>query len=281
MSRPVLSSRRAALPRASAFTLIELLVVIAIIAILAAILFPVFAQARDKARSASCLSNMKQLGLAEMQYMQDYDATVHELASGGFVGNAGGVNKLWSELLQPYAKSKRIMVCPSGELTTDVNTGWNGRFDYSIGMNYALGYYWNWYEQKYAPNDARPVTESTLPYPASTAIFADSFDLTVAGYKPRGYWISAKNGKGVAFGLSDRHQKGTNVTFMDGHAKWSRTDALLNQAAIDDTSGHDYSAGAITACEETNYNKAGVIWDPDAPNMYTAPGKYPTTCCNY
>jgi prepilin-type N-terminal cleavage/methylation domain-containing protein/prepilin-type processing-associated H-X9-DG protein len=92
----------------NAFTLIELLVVIAIIAILAAILFPVFAQAREKARSASCLSNMKQLGLCITMYTQDYD----ELYPVGFDGdNWNGVG-LWVQNVQPYVKNLQVFVCP-------------------------------------------------------------------------------------------------------------------------------------------------------------------------
>ncbi len=102
--------RRAA---AQAFTLIELLVVIAIIAILAAILFPVFAQARAKARQAACLSNMKQLGLAIIQYTQDYDGVILPSARG--TGTPSPTNPLvsWPSLIYPYVKSQGVYVCPS------------------------------------------------------------------------------------------------------------------------------------------------------------------------
>ena len=88
------------------FTLIELLVVIAIIAILAAILFPVFARARENARKSTCQSNLKQIGLAAMQYTQDYDETLvhYNLA------NIGG----WDKMLEPYLKNTGVLRCPSG-----------------------------------------------------------------------------------------------------------------------------------------------------------------------
>lgn len=95
-------------PRLKAFTLIELLVVIAIIAILAAILFPVFAQAREKARQASCMSNLKQLGLAEMQYVQDYD----ERTSGSYANSPAG-RIYYPELIFPYVKSAQVFYCPN------------------------------------------------------------------------------------------------------------------------------------------------------------------------
>ena len=91
------------------FTLIELLVVIAIIAILAAILFPVFAQAREKGRQASCLSNEKQLGLAIMQYCQDYEETFPV----GFRQDSNWVNQNWPIIVQPYIKNLGVFVCPS------------------------------------------------------------------------------------------------------------------------------------------------------------------------
>src|SRR5215216_157385 len=98
--------------RSCGFTLIELLVVIAIIAILAAILFPVFAQAREKARAASCLSNTKQLGLAMRMYATDYDEV--NVGSYSYPNTWGQCPHLiWADLLQPYIKNLQIVACPS------------------------------------------------------------------------------------------------------------------------------------------------------------------------
>ncbi len=122
-----------------AFTLIELLVVIAIIAILAAILFPVFAQARDKARSSSCLSNEKQIGLGLMMYTQDYDETypsayIYKNNTATTNGGSAGGYIHYSAMINPYIKNDKVWVCPSDKLGgvgpdnapclpwTDVNT---------------------------------------------------------------------------------------------------------------------------------------------------------------
>ncbi|HID06830.1 MAG TPA: DUF1559 domain-containing protein, partial [Armatimonadetes bacterium] len=100
-----------------AFTLIELLVVIAIIAILAAILFPVFAKAREKARMASCVNNMKQLALATLQYVQDYDEKFPRARffPGRPVNQSHDGNPcyFWSDALEPYMKNWQILQCPS------------------------------------------------------------------------------------------------------------------------------------------------------------------------
>jgi prepilin-type N-terminal cleavage/methylation domain-containing protein len=100
-------------PSRRGFTLIELLVVIAIIAILAAILFPVFAQAREQARKTTCTSNIKNITLATLMYVQDYDETFPVVAKPGVDWNDQGGHLSYWQLLQPYAKNTRIFGCPS------------------------------------------------------------------------------------------------------------------------------------------------------------------------
>ncbi len=110
--------------RRPAFTLIELLVVIAIISILAAILFPAFARARESARRSSCLNNFKQIGLGMMQYSQDYDETMPRFSHGGGYngftgyGAAGDDGARWADMITPYIKSTQVFDCPSGTKTT-------------------------------------------------------------------------------------------------------------------------------------------------------------------
>ncbi|RYZ75770.1 MAG: DUF1559 domain-containing protein, partial [Proteobacteria bacterium] len=105
----------------AAFTLIELLVVIAIIAILAAILFPVFARARENARRASCISNQKQIMLGLTQYAQDYDEKYPLIYL-----SAGGTNVGWNQMLMPYIKSRQVFICPSDPNPQQGGPSWFG-----------------------------------------------------------------------------------------------------------------------------------------------------------
>src|SRR5262249_26519996 len=118
---PLKEDPKAMYRKSAGFTLIELLVVIAIIAILAAVLFPVFAQAREKSRAMACLSNLNQIAKAEAMYMQDYDGAIHELIPGGANypnGLAGKVGEpsMWMGLLQPYVKNTDVFRCPSSTI---------------------------------------------------------------------------------------------------------------------------------------------------------------------
>jgi prepilin-type N-terminal cleavage/methylation domain-containing protein/prepilin-type processing-associated H-X9-DG protein len=130
------------------FTLIELLVVIAIIAILAAILFPVFAQARDKARQASCVSNMKQMMTSALMYLQDYDEMFHRIKCGvsAFNDNCPPVrpDQMWGseDMLNPYIKNGGVWKCPSDPIIRDDC----GCDRYGSGIGYPISYSWTHYQ---------------------------------------------------------------------------------------------------------------------------------------
>ena len=164
--------------RSTGFTLIELLVVIAIIAILAAILFPVFAQAREKARQTACLSNQKQMGLAFLLYIQDYDDT-YPVNNRSYGTQQSVLQASWMRHIQTYAKNLDIYKCPSVPIDTDTQIiyGPGGTTAdqivvsrRSIGANGMLVYH---------GNDATgtlilPVPESSVGKPAQLPVFADS-----------------------------------------------------------------------------------------------------------
>src|SRR4051812_49094352 len=105
----------------AAFTLIELLVVIAVIAIIAAILFPVFAMARERARMSACMSNMRQIGLALTQYAQDYDETFPHIRFNNCCGETGKRSYVWKNAIRPYLKTLDVLGCPSNPFSKSLS----------------------------------------------------------------------------------------------------------------------------------------------------------------
>jgi prepilin-type N-terminal cleavage/methylation domain-containing protein/prepilin-type processing-associated H-X9-DG protein len=205
--------------RRPGFTLIELLVVIAIIAILAAILFPVFSQAREKARSISCLSNTKQLGAALMQYCQDYEEYIILNSYGG-----APTGSSWADHLQSYVKNDGVLVCPS---STKVTSGarqdaWitiQGRLcTYSLNNVYFSNPTWGQIFEKGQSNLASIEDVAGMVFCTDGNRFQAAQNSTTPlaldmnSSPPRITSLQAS--------LLARHQGGMNVIFFDGHAKW-------------------------------------------------------------
>jgi prepilin-type N-terminal cleavage/methylation domain-containing protein/prepilin-type processing-associated H-X9-DG protein len=237
--------------RRRGFTLIELLVVIAIIAILAAILFPVFAQAREAARKASCQSNLKQISLALSMYTQDYDEM---LASANInpVGLPDGRAFTWDWVVQPYVKNSGIFKCPSSSAVANP-----GDWPLTYGMNYRLPQFSPTQLDDAAPLwGANSISLAGLKAPADTAWVADNawvdnptampvhqedpskWMLRTNAWNPYGYTRFPQDPpdqgyvgccyNGDPWRPAPRHQNGTNVAFCDGHVKFYRTQALVN-----------------------------------------------------
>ncbi len=183
--------------RTGGFTLIELLVVIAIIAILAAILFPVFARAREKARQASCQSNLKQITLGMQMYAQDYD----EMLPFSVVGAAGGQLYSVYELTMPYIKNTQILTCPS-EKVGSVDLSSLGMGIYSYISNETVMPAWI-----VGLSTTAPVSLAMVHKPAECAAFADG-DLDETQLP----------GSMVIWPVK-RHNEMANYSFIDGHVK--------------------------------------------------------------
>jgi prepilin-type N-terminal cleavage/methylation domain-containing protein/prepilin-type processing-associated H-X9-DG protein len=224
------------------FTLIELLVVIAVIAILAAILFPVFAQAREKARSAHCQSNLKQLATAIVMYSQDYDShwvPAYYYPAGQ--GNAALGLYWWYDLIQPYARSYDVWICPS----------WHASYDFGrkplpadrpkpLRFSYAFNEVafnaidpiqrGNWTSPPnaggYTINVNTTPTDSEIENPAQLIAAVDSYDIEIWSLQMTDMpsWTDHKPDG------STRKQHGgvMNVVFADGHVKGVRQSCLEN-----------------------------------------------------
>ena len=238
------ASRRAA---KQGFTLIELLVVIAIIAILAAILFPVFGRARENARRSSCQSNLKQIGLGILQYTQDYDEQMV------LIRQNGDCSDPWGELVQPYMKSKQVFDCPSNSTATVVscsnqnarvftdyvangtryNVGGNTAFSYDRPMDMA-----NWSN----PYTFKPTSLASLETPSQS--------IMVAEYDGTGQHanINTVNPAAGMWSLTS-HLATTNFLFVDGHVK-----SMKPLATITPGSTNMWSRNAATPTSGTTFN---------------------------
>ncbi len=266
----------------TAFTLIELLVVIAIIAILAAILFPVFARARENARRASCMSNMKQIGLGVMQYTQDYDE--HYPPNGHYftsTGSAGQLNDLntdtsqpsgiflvtnnsgtsgpggpatghyttWMDAIFPYVKSTQVFSCPSNPLAASSPYP---NYGYSIAFGGYSSYYANFGGTGTAYT---PLALSAVTRPSEVIMIAEyssNYSYTM------GPW-NMNNANTATNNIVTPHLDGGNAAYADGHVKWRSRNTI--RANVHDATTGSSTCPSLTSPNYT-YATCSRAWNP-------------------
>lgn len=200
------------------FTLIELLVVIAIIALLAAILFPVFGRARENARRSSCQSNMKQIGLGLMQYIQDFDERTPFAANYDVTNYASLTSRNWISQIQPYVKSWKLFRCPSAVDTTVAGNKPIGNSDTNLAVNGMV-------QKRHVseiPNTASIIWCQEMKEASYVAVERPYSPANYGGTDTR--WFNWCN-----VNISNNHFDGGNLLFCDGHVKWKKQRSITGQ----------------------------------------------------